>query len=170
MDRARIDTLWNMIEPVLETEGMELVDLEFKQEGGRRVLRLYIDTPEGVTLDDCETASRQIGALLDLEDPISHRYHLEVSSPGINRVLRKEKDFRRFAGSPVKIKTRRKLNGRANFRGLLKGVENSLVQVELDESVVEIPTEDIDKAQLDLPDNELFRQDLKKRRSGKAGD
>ena len=108
--------MWELIEPVLEPEGIELVDIEFKNEMGRWVLRLYIDAPAGIKLDHCELVSRQVGALLDMKDPIDHSYHLEVSSPGINRVLRKERDFDLYAGSPVRIKTRRKLDGRRNFR------------------------------------------------------
>jgi len=148
-----------MIEPVLEPDGIELVELEFKPEGGRWVLRLYIDRPGGVTLDDCQAVSRQIGALLDMKDPIDHPYNLEVSSPGINRVLRKEKDFILFAGSPVRIRTRRKLDGRRNFYGTLKGVENSKIVVEVEGNRVEISPEDLEKAKLDLPQADLFRRD-----------
>lgn len=163
MDRDLIPSLWSMIEPVLEPEGIELVDIEFRLEGGRWVLRLYIDTPQGVTLDDCELVSRQIGALLDIKDPIEHRYVLEVSSPGINRVLRKEEDFRLFAGSPVRIRTRRKLTGRRNFQGILKGMENSAIILEVDGARVEIDPKNVEKANLDLSEDDLFRKDLRKR-------
>jgi ribosome maturation factor RimP len=158
-----------MVEPILEPEGIELVELEFKLESGRWVLRLYIDTPGGVTLDDCELVSRQVGALLDIKDPIDRSYTLEVSSPGINRVLRREKDFRSFAGSPVRIRTRRKIGGQRNFRGTLKGMENSRIILEVDGNRVEINPEDLEKARLDLPETELFRQDLR-RRAGMTGD
>ena len=127
MEEDLIASLWKLIEPVVEPEGMELVDLEFKPEMGSWVLRLYIDAPLGVTLDDCQLISRQVGALLDIKDPIEQSYRLEVSSPGINRVLRKEQHFSRYAGSPVRIKTRRKLEGRRNFQGILRGVENSRI-------------------------------------------
>ena len=169
MDRDLIPSLWSMIEPVLEPEGIELVDIEFKLEGGRWVLRLYIDTPQGVTLDDCELVSRQIGALLDIKDPIEHRYVLEVSSPGINRVLRKEEDFRLFAGSPVRIRTRRKLAGRRNFQGILKGMEDSAIILEVEGARVEIDPNNVEKANLDLSEDDLFRRDLRKRAVG-AGD
>ena len=169
MDRDLIPSLWNMIEPVLEPEGIELVDIEFKLEGGRWVLRLYIDTPQGVTLGDCELASRQIGALLDIKDPIEHRYVLEVSSPGINRVLRKEEDFRLFAGSPVRLRTRRKLAGRRNFQGILKGMEDSAIILEVEGARVEIDPNNVEKANLDLSEDDLFRRDLRKRAVG-AGD
>ncbi len=169
MDRDLITSLWSMIEPVLEPEGIELVDIEFKLERGRWILRLYIDTPQGVTLDDCELVSRQIGALLDIKDPIEHRYVLEVSSPGINRVLRKERDFRLFAGSPVRIRTRRKLTGRRNFQGILKGMENSAIILEVDGARLEIDPKTVEKANLDLSEDDLFRKDLRKR-AVRAGD
>ena len=169
MDRDLIPSLWGMMEPVLEPEGIELVDVVFKLEGGRWVLRLYIDTPQGVTLDDCELVSRQIGALLDIKDPIEHRYVLEVSSPGINRVLRKEEDFRRFAGSPVRIRTRLKLTGRRNFQGILKGMEDSAIILEVDGARVEIDPKNVEKANLDLSEDDLFRKDLSKR-AVRAGD
>lgn len=169
MDRELISSLWAMIEPVLEPESIELVELEFKMEAGRWVLRLYIDTPTGVMLDDCELVSRQIGALLDIKDPIARPYTLEVSSPGINRVLRKERDFIQFAGSPVKIRTRRKLDGRRNFQGTLKGMENSNIVLDVDGKRVEIRPDDLERARLDLSQRELFRRDLRKG-AAKTGD
>jgi ribosome maturation factor RimP len=158
MDQALISSLWTLIEPVLEPEGIELVELEFKFEQGRWVLRLYIDTPGGVTLDDCELVSRQVGALLDIKDPIQRRYTLEVSSPGINRVLRREKDFQQFAGSPVKIRTCVKIDSRKNFQGILVGMEESKVVLDVEGTRFEINLDDIDKAHLDLPDDEVFRR------------
>ena len=156
MDRDFIEKLWKMIDPILEPEGLELVELEYRPEGGRWILRLYIDRPSGVTLDDCELASRQVGALLDIEDPIHHPYTLEVSSPGINRVLRREKDFNLFAGSPVVVKTSVKINGRRNFAGTLLGAKHSKVLVEINGEIVEIGLDNIDKARLNLPQGELF--------------
>jgi ribosome maturation factor RimP len=162
MDKQFISSLWAMIEPLLETDGIELVELEFKMEGGRWVLRLYVDSERGINLDDCQYVSRQVGALLDIKDPIDRKYTLEVSSPGINRVLRKEKDFDRFAGSPVRIKTGSKIGGRRNFYGILKGIENSVVILEVEGDRVAINPADIEKARLELPDSELFRRDLKR--------
>lgn len=156
MDKDLFDSLWALIEPVLEPEGVELVEIEFTQEGGRWILRIYIDAQGGVNLDDCEAISRQVSALLDIHDPIRHRYNLEISSPGINRVLRREKDFISYAGSPVRIRTRNKLQGRRNFKGLLRGVTDSKVVVDIDGQEFEIHPADIDKARLDLPDSEIF--------------
>jgi len=169
MDRAFVTSLWAMIEPVLEPDGIELVEVEFKHEAGRCVLRLYIDAPNGVTLDDCELVSRQVGALLDVKDPIEHPYQLEVSSPGINRVLRKQEHFDRYKGSPVRIKTLQKVEGRRNFRGILLGTKHSKIVVEVDGKRVAINPNDVEKARLDLPEDELFRGDLK-RGSGKTRD
>ncbi|MBI5249011.1 MAG: ribosome maturation factor RimP [Desulfomonile tiedjei] len=163
MDRELISSLWAMIEPVLEPEGIDLVEIEFKLEGGRWILRLFIDGPSGVTLADCEAVSRQVGALLDIKDPIVRKYTLEVSSPGINRVLRKLKDFSRFAGSPVRIKTRTKIQGQRNFQGILQGVEDSRIIVIVDGNRIEINPDDLEKARLDLPEKELFRKDLRRR-------
>ncbi|MEI7447997.1 MAG: ribosome maturation factor RimP [Desulfomonile sp.] len=169
MKQQLVSSLWAMIEPILAPEGIELVELEFRPEGGRWVLRLYIDSPGGVTLDECELVNRQVGALLDIKDPIQYPYNLEVSSPGINRVLRKEKDFNLFAGSPVRVRTRRKLEGRHNFVGTLKGMENSKIVLEVDGKRVEIEPEDVEKARLDLPEEELIRRDLR-RGAAKTGD
>jgi len=162
MDRDLIPRLWELIEPIVEPEDIELVELEFKPEGRRWVLRVYIDSEDGVTLDDCAMVSRQVGALMDMEDLIQRAYHLEVSSPGINRVLRKEQDFNRFAGSPVQLRARRKINGRRNFRGILKGMENSKIVVEVDGKCMEIPPDVVERAQLDLPETEFFRRDPRK--------
>jgi ribosome maturation factor RimP len=162
MNRQLISDLWVMIEPVVGPEGIELVELEFRPEGGRWVLRLYVDTPGGVTLEDCELVSRQVGALLDIKNPIERPYTLEVSSPGINRVIRRKKDFNLFAGLPVCIRTRRKLEGRRNFSGTLKGTENSRIVLEIDGTRVEIDLEEVDKARLDLPEEDLLRRDLRK--------
>jgi ribosome maturation factor RimP len=162
MERELVSSLWSMIEPVLEPEGLELVEIEFKNERGRSVLRLYIDGPGGVTLDDCETVSRQVGALLDIKDPFEQSYTLEVSSPGINRVLRREKDFNLYAGSPVRIRTRRKLDGRRNFQGILKGMENAKIVIDVNGTRVEIDPEDLERARLDLPEEELIRRDLQR--------
>ena len=162
MDRPLIEKLWTILEPALEADGIELVEIEFKFELGKWVLRLFVDSPSGVTLDDCVMVSRQISALLDVEDPIGQSYTLEVSSPGINRVLRKPADFERYAGSPVRIKTIAKIDGRRNFIGLLKGFRNSNIVVELDSGEVEISPQMIEKARLDLNPEMLFRNDLKR--------
>jgi ribosome maturation factor RimP len=162
MDRQLISTLWALIEPVLEPDGFELVELEYKLEAGRWTLRLYVDVENGISLDQCESVSRQVGALLDIKDPMPRAYVLEVSSPGVNRVLRKAGDFERFAGSPAKIRTETKIDGRRNFQGVLRGMRGACVALEVSGAVVEIPLDTIDKARLDLPASDLFRESLKR--------
>jgi ribosome maturation factor RimP len=149
--------LWELIEPVLTPEGLELVELEYRPQGKRSLLRVYIDGPDGVTIEDCELAGRQIGALLDMEDPIPGAYDLEVSSPGINRVLRKAKHFAMHIGSPVKIKTLDKVQGRANFKGILEDNSDASVKINVDGEMFHIDLDNIKKARLDLPEEDLFR-------------
>jgi ribosome maturation factor RimP len=149
--------LWNLIEPVLTPENIELVDLEYRPQGKRSLLRIYIDRPHGVTIDDCALIARQVGALLDIEDPIPGAYDLEVSSPGINRVLRKEEHFAEHIGAPVIIKTKDKLNGRANFKGILEKTSQDSVALNVAGEIIDIGLNNIKKARLDLPEEELFR-------------
>lgn len=111
-------------------------------------LRLYIDSDSGIGLDDCEIVSRQVSALLDVEDPISGQYELEVSSPGFERSLRTLEHFRRFVGAVVKIKLRLARKGRQNFKGLLVGVEDQDVLIEIDHETVRLTYLDIASAQL----------------------
>lgn len=108
-------------EELLESLGFELLDMEYLASDSRGTLRLYIDRPEGgVTLDDCVTVNRQLGALLDVEDIIPFRYVLEVSSPGLNRPLRRPKDFLAHCGKKIKIKTKMPVDGRRRFTGILQ--------------------------------------------------
>ncbi len=94
-----------LLEPALEGMGFELVDLEYRREERSWVVRLFIDREGGVTLDDCVTVSREVGVLLEVEDPVPQAYNLEVSSPGMDRVLKRPRDFERFAGQQIKLKT-----------------------------------------------------------------
>lgn len=138
-----------VLTPSLGSFGVELVDLEYRRESIGWVLRLYIDKEGGVTLEDCQRVSEQVGDLLDVEDLISHGYRLEVSSPGLDRPLVQEKDFLRFTGERAKISTRDPISSRRNFRGRILGVSDHRVLIELDEGgIVEIPLEQIAKARL----------------------
>lgn len=160
IDRKLLSYLWNIIEPVLEPDGIELVEVEYLLLGGSWTLRLYIDSPQGITLDDCAMVSRQVGALLDIEDPIDHHYSLEVSSPGINRVLRKLRDFDRFSGRQARIRTIHKIDGRRNFLGVLRGARGATVIMEVDNKMIEINAENIEKAHLETPPDEILQQGL----------
>ena len=132
-----------LAEPLVKDLGLELVDVEFRREGHGWVLRLYIDRPDGgVTLEDCTTVSREISRYLEVEDPIDHAYHLEVSSPGLERPLKKEKDFVRFAGRRARIKLREKRDGQRVFTGMLAGMEDGAVLLDTDKGRVSfLPTE-----------------------------
>jgi ribosome maturation factor RimP len=117
-----------VVEPAIESEGYSLVDLELKRDGGTRVLRLFIDKPEGgITLDDCQKVSHLLSPMLDIEDVVEGRYFLEISSPGINRRIKKRADFERFAGSKVKIHVRSPVDGRRKITGIIEGVEGGSV-------------------------------------------
>jgi ribosome maturation factor RimP len=138
----------DLAESLITSEGMELVDLEYRPEGRRWVLRLFIDKEGGVTLDDCAYISRQLGDLLDVKDIIPQTYVLEVSSPGLNRRLRKKEDFNRFAGHKVKLRLASPSKGRRKIVGNLEGVENEKVIVSDTEGRRSVPLEEIAKANL----------------------
>ena len=137
-----------MLEPAVQGLGYELVDVEFAGTGRQAVLRVYIDSPDGITVDDCATVSHQVSAILDVEDPIPDKYMLEVSSPGLDRPLVKLEDFQRFTGQAVKIRTSQPVLGRRNFTGLLVGLRGETVIVEMDKESFDLPFGDIEKARL----------------------
>lgn len=139
----------DLVEPVLIPLGYELVDLQYGREGGRYILRLFIDRPEGIGLDDCEKASRAVGEILDREDPIPNSYYLEVSSPGLERPLKKEGDFKRFTGRRVKLRTFAPIDGQRHFQGRLIGYQGGAVRIELPEGQqLTIPLEQVATARL----------------------
>lgn len=123
------DRVKAVAEPVADDLGLEIVDVVYTNVQGRWILRIFIDKPGGVTIDDCSSLSRELGTALDVEEIIPRRYSLEVSSPGLDRVLNEEKDFIRFAGKEVQIRTKEALEGRRNFKATLAGVEDGSVVV-----------------------------------------
>jgi ribosome maturation factor RimP len=135
-------------EPLLEDMGIELVDIEFRREGHGWVLRLYIDRQDGVTLDDCATVSREVSRYLEVEDPIEQAYHLEVSSPGLERPLKKEKDFARFSGRRARIKLLEKRDGQRIFTGTLAGMEDGVVLLKTETGVERFMPMEIARARL----------------------
>jgi ribosome maturation factor RimP len=141
-----------LLDPILESMGLSLWDLEFHKQGPRWLLRIFIDRESGdVTLGDCETVSRDLSAALDVEDIISHAYTLEVSSPGLDRTLSKPAHFVRFTGSTIRIKTYRPIDGQKVFRGKLLGLVDDTVKVELETGkVIEIPMTGITRASLEV--------------------
>ena len=118
-----------LIAPIVAEKNFELVDVEFVKEGQNWYLRLYIDKEGGVTIDDCEVVSKAVEVVLDEKDPISQMYILEVSSPGIDRPLKKDSDFVKYAGEIVDIKLYKAENGAKEFQGALKGLENNIVTI-----------------------------------------
>jgi len=135
-------------QPLCESEGLELVHVEFQRESAGWVLRVYIDKPGGVTLDDCARASRQLGDILDVGLGDVWPYHLEVSSPGERRPLGKPRDFERFQGHLAVIKTREPIEGQKNFKGILQEAEDETVHLLLEDKTVTIPYREIIKARL----------------------
>ncbi len=139
-----------ILKPILEEHDLELVEITYRTEGGRWILRVTIDHEDGVRVEHCTKASRELGVHLDVDDLVPVKYHLEVSSPGINRPLKTEKDFDRFSGKLVAIKTHRSVSGRKKINGTLEGIEDGTVRVLLEEgNTLEIQLEDISSARLD---------------------
>jgi len=142
------DLVEDLSAPVIEDLGLDLVDVEFVKEGGSHILRVFIDKPGGVGHDDCEAVSKRLDALLDDQDPISQSYYLEVSSPGIERPLKKLKDFQRFSGHLVNITTFTPLEGRKKFSGRLAGADQTAVTLEEEGGTVAIPMNQVASARL----------------------
>ncbi|HUN26249.1 MAG TPA: ribosome maturation factor RimP [Steroidobacteraceae bacterium] len=137
-----------LIEPLLAQLGYELVELEYAPSRGRGAVRIFIDKPEGVGLEDCERVSREVSALLDVEDPIATAYTLEVSSPGEDRALRTRAHFERFAGSRVFVELNAPRDGRRRYTGVLRSVGEDGVTLEVDRQLIELPFREIGKARL----------------------
>ena len=145
-----VEEVERLAAPVLDEQKMELVDIQFMREHGQWVLRLFLDKEGGMTLGDCARMSDRLGRMLDATSVISQSYCLEVSSPGLNRSLRKEKDFRRFLGERADITVFAPLDGRRHFRGILRNVEEGRVVIEDSaQQFFTLPLSGIAKARLD---------------------
>ena len=140
---------WAELEGPIADAGYELIEVEFGQHGASGLLRIFVDRQGGVTVDDCAAVSRVVSALLDERDFIESHYTLEVSSPGIARPLRRQQDFERYAGEAVKIATVTPIEGRKRFTGVLRGIEDGLVGVEVDGTEYRIHVENVKHASLD---------------------
>jgi len=167
--RTESHILWNLVEPHIQGAGLDLVELQWNREGEGWVLRVYIDRPEpphlpgaseppadvlprlAVGHEDCERVSRDLSAALDVADVIHHTYRLEVSSPGLDRPLRREQDFRRFSGAKAKIRCIEPSDGRRNFSGVLRGAQDGQVEIECEGRVYRLPIASIARANL-VPD------------------
>lgn len=140
-----------MVDPILFELGMELVDVIYMSENKRMVLKVFIDKPGGVSLDDCSRVSRELGARLDVEDVIRQSYVLEVSSPGIARPLKVEKDFKNAVGKKIRIKTKTPIEGRSNFKVVLMEFEDGRIKVRDSENRLwNIELSNIDKARCEI--------------------
>jgi ribosome maturation factor RimP len=134
----------------VEALGFELWGVEHLSQGRHSVLRLYIDRDAGISVDDCALVSGQVGAVLDVEDPIAGDYTLEVSSPGLDRRLFELEQYARFAGEQIDLKLRVPFEGRRRFQGILKGVEDEDIVVQVDDHEYLLPFDQVDKARVEL--------------------
>ena len=142
------EELMKLLEPAVEQLGYELSDIEVKLGGRDGIVRLFIDKADGVGLEDCEAVSRQVSALLDVEDPLPGHYVLEVSSPGLDRRLTKVAHFQRFMGEDIRVTLRVPIEGRRNFRGALRGADEENIEVEVDGESHQLPIATIQSARL----------------------
>ncbi len=141
----------DLIGPVLEQEQIELVDVVYRSESGRWVLRILIDKPEGVNLEDCVHVSRKIGDLIEVEETVPHRFSLEVSSPGLDRPIKTEADFERFVGRQLRLRARTAQAGRRNFRGkIVRCVDGEVVVSDSQGNEFCFPLDEIQQARLEI--------------------
>jgi ribosome maturation factor RimP len=145
---SKLEELQALLAPVVEALGYQCWGIEFLSQGRHSLLRVYIDHANGILVEDCEKVSRQLSGVLDVEDPVASEYTLEVSSPGMDRPLFTIEQFAAHAGEQVKIKLRSPFDGRRNFQGLLRGVEEQDVVVLVDDHEYLLPIDSIDKANI----------------------
>lgn len=140
-NQVSLKKLTEIIEPVVSSLGFELVDLDFLKENTEWFLKIYIDAEGGVLIEHCEKVSRAVSDLLDEKDPIEQSYILEVSSPGINRTLKREKDFEKFAGHDVEVKLYKPLNGKKIYEGKLVSLIDNVITIQVEDEKLEFNRE-----------------------------
>ncbi len=140
------DLLRDLIEPVVTALDCELWGVEYNSQGRHTMVRVYIDGPDGVSIDDCANVSRQLSSVFDVEDPITGEYNLEVSSPGMDRPLFSLAQYAQFIGEQLQVRLRTSFEGRRKFSGQLTGVEGDEVVLVVDEHEYLLPFDSIDKA------------------------
>ena len=145
---SKQEILHNMIAPIVASLGCELWGLEYLTQGRYTTLRIFIDAPAGVSLEDCEKVSRQVSSVMDVEDPIDGEYTLEVSSPGMDRPLYSVADYARYVGETVNVRLRMARDGRRRFKGKIVKVENDDVLIEVEGKEILMPVDAIDKANI----------------------
>lgn len=138
-----IEKLIELIKPVVESLNYNFYHLEFVKEDGENYLRIYIDSPHGITLNDCEKVSRRVSDLLDEEDPIPYSYYLEVSSAGIFRTLFTDEHLKMYNGSTVKVSIKGTFQGKKEFLGKLAGFDSEEIYIDIDENEIKIPRKKI---------------------------
>jgi ribosome maturation factor RimP len=149
MSELIIDKLRDFLQGFLPTMELELFEVQFRREGHGWVLRVFIDSEAGVTLEDCSRVSRELSRYLDVEDFIDHAYHLEVSSPGLERPLRSVEEFRRYCGRKARVKVHEAIDGEKVFEGMIEKIEDELIYLRLDDGrFVQFSFEKINKARL----------------------
>jgi len=148
-DLALTAEIMDLIRGIVEHEGMELVAVEYHREPSGRVLRVYIDKAGGVTVDDCSFISGQLGDVLDVKESLRYAYKLEVSSPGLNRPLAREKDFVHYIGERIAVTTRAPVGGRKHFKGKLLDYREDAAVIDCDGSVCAVPYAAIRKANVE---------------------
>jgi ribosome maturation factor RimP len=146
--RQVVAQLWQVIEPVIRSEGMELLELEYGSESHGWVLRLFIDREDGISVDDCARVSQVVGDLLDVTDPFINPYHLEVSSPGLNRPLRRWEHFQKVVGSIVDVRTSTSIDNRHKFKGKLVDASPERITVDCEGHVFDLPLNLLERARL----------------------
>ncbi len=145
---TRAELVRDMVEPVLNAMGLQLWGVEYLGQGKHTLLRIYIEKEGGINVEDCAEASRQVSGLLDVEDPISNEYTLEVSSPGVDRMLFTIAQYRQYAGCMAKLRLTENFEGRRNFQGRLGAVEDNEVVLLVGEDKLVFPIELIEKANI----------------------
>jgi ribosome maturation factor RimP len=158
-DTDLITKIRDLVEPIVSVRGLEIFDIEFKNEGNEKILRIYIDKDTGVTLKDCEDVSIVLGTVLDANDLIKEHYLLEISSPGLYRELRSEKDFLRYLNHRIKIKLKEAINNQKVFVGKLIEYNNGKIVLLLENNTkIEFLVQNIEKANLSPEDKDLFKK------------
>ena len=148
MSSKRIESLKEMLEPAVNAVGMELWGIEYLSQGKHSILRVYIDSEDGVTIDNCEAASHQVSGVLDVEDPINGEYNLEVSSPGMDRPLFNFDQFAMYQGELIKVRLQMAVNGMRNFTGKLLEAKDDVLTFQVDNQQLTVSINQIDKANL----------------------
>ncbi|MDH5761837.1 MAG: ribosome maturation factor RimP [Nitrospinota bacterium] len=144
------ESIEELVTPIIDENCLELVDVEYKKEGKNWYLRIFIDKEGGVTVDDCTQVSRQVEDLIEVEGVVPSSYTLEVSSPGLDRPLKKEKDFIRYQGKRVHVTTFTPIHQQKDFKGIIRDFLNGVLFLEIEQQVVEIPQTQIAKARLEI--------------------